>query len=321
MLGVDGKDPASPRSLLASARSPAATRLSLLASARSTPASSAASVAGSPAKPTTAFRTTSGALASTSAVERRVAADRDELDAALAGDRPHLVAPAPRRERAELELRVRVDDLERLAPDRARRAEKGHPSHALSLRPGRHLTSVTLRPVFRDGSDPDFTIAGSAHPAASYDGGVLRYSVDELIPASSDEVFAELLDSPSHAQWMPGVVEAGYRTAGPPAVGHKGYEVRSFYGVRVESELVVTELDRPRLIGLTFTSGRRVSGTARFSLASEGERTRIRAHVEVEGVPRLLRTVAARAFERMDRKALRALRARFGGRKDGGRTR
>ena len=71
-----------PRSLAASASSPAATRLSLFASASVTPRSSAQSVAPTPAKPTTAFRTTSGSARFQQLGD--VAADLHVLDAVLA---------------------------------------------------------------------------------------------------------------------------------------------------------------------------------------------------------------------------------------------
>ena len=47
----------------------------------------------------------------------------------------------PRRRRDELELRMRVDHLDRLAPDRAGRAEQGDPLHSLSVAPGPTLDS------------------------------------------------------------------------------------------------------------------------------------------------------------------------------------
>ena len=46
----------------------------------------------------------------------------------------------PRRRRHELELRMRVDHLDRLAPDRAGRAKQGDPLHSLSVAPGSRST-------------------------------------------------------------------------------------------------------------------------------------------------------------------------------------
>ena len=120
-----------PPLLAASASSPAATRLSLFASASVTPRSSAHSVAGRPAKPTTALRTTSGSARSRSAVRS---------PPTWACSTPRSAASSSsvvraRGERAHLELRIGVDDLERLAPDRAGRAEDGDSLHPQSVRP------------------------------------------------------------------------------------------------------------------------------------------------------------------------------------------
>ena len=114
-----------PRSRAPSASSPAATRLSLFASASVTPRSSAQSVAGRPAKPTTAFRTTSGSARSSSAV--RSPPTWACSHPALGGQRVELARAG--RERAHLELGLRVDDLERLAPDRPRGAEDRNSLH------------------------------------------------------------------------------------------------------------------------------------------------------------------------------------------------
>ena len=114
-----------PRSRAASASSPAATRLSLFASASVTPRSSAQSVAGSPAKPTTAFRTTSGSARSSSSV--------GSPPTCVSGASPSIGWRA-RARRHELELGIRVDDLERLAPDRAGGTREGDALHRVCPR-------------------------------------------------------------------------------------------------------------------------------------------------------------------------------------------
>jgi hypothetical protein len=60
-----------------------------------------------------------------------VASDLHVLDAVLGCER--LERRRAGRERAELELRVPLDDLDRLAADRARRAEEGDTPHGLSV--------------------------------------------------------------------------------------------------------------------------------------------------------------------------------------------
>ncbi len=124
-----------PRALACSARSPAATRLSLFARASVTPFSSAHIVGIRPAKPTTAFSTMSGS----SALEqlRRVSPGLSQRCQPV--DRLR-----PRRRGDELEIRMRVDHLDRLAPDRAGRAKQGDPLHSLSVAPGSTLDSPAL---------------------------------------------------------------------------------------------------------------------------------------------------------------------------------
>ena len=119
-----------PRSFAASASSPAATRLSLFASASVTPRSSAHSVAPTPAKPTTAFRTTSGS----DALEQlgQVAADL-RVRRRRARPRARVEVGRSRRESAELELGVPLDDLDRLPADRAGGAEQRDSLHGHSV--------------------------------------------------------------------------------------------------------------------------------------------------------------------------------------------
>ncbi len=97
----------------------------MFASARVTPRSSAQSVAPTPAKPTIALRTTSGSHRFEEL--DRVAADLGVLDAVLG--RKAVERRRARLQGAQLELGMRRDDLDRLAADRAGRAEKRHASH------------------------------------------------------------------------------------------------------------------------------------------------------------------------------------------------
>ena len=62
-------------------------------------------------------------------IERRIAAERDEGHVVRSRDRPDVVAAATGGHGAELELGMRVDDLERLPADRARGAEEGNTFH------------------------------------------------------------------------------------------------------------------------------------------------------------------------------------------------
>ena len=64
-----------------------------------------------------------------------------QVSADLCQRREPVDRPCPGRGRNELELRMRVDDLERLPSDRAGGAEKGDPFHRLSVRPRQRLGS------------------------------------------------------------------------------------------------------------------------------------------------------------------------------------
>ena len=154
-----GRSSPPPRFHAAIASSPAATRLSLFASASVTPRSSAQSVAPTPAKPTTAFRTRSGSAASRSSVESP----------------PTWTCSTPccgcklverlrsRRERADRELGIGRDHLERLAPDRAGRPEQGDSS----LAHGRRLTADVFRHALRAPEREDREVRGRARPRAA----------------------------------------------------------------------------------------------------------------------------------------------------------
>ena len=66
------------------------------------------------------------------------------LDAELGGELGKIRLPG--RESAELQLWIRGDDLERLAPDRARGAEESDPFNARSLRVTYGNDGLPLRP-------------------------------------------------------------------------------------------------------------------------------------------------------------------------------
>ena len=98
----------------------------MFASASVMPRSSAHSVASTPAKPTIALRTTSGSPRSSSAAAD--AADLDVLDAVRGRELVERLRAG--HERAELELGVALDDVDRLAADRAGCTEEGDAFHA-----------------------------------------------------------------------------------------------------------------------------------------------------------------------------------------------
>lgn len=142
-------------------------------------------------------------------------------------------------------------------------------------------------------------------------GRVIAYQIEAVVPRSADEAFAELLDVGHYHEWVPGVIEAGYRSAGAPRAGHRGYEVRRLYGVRVESSLDLTEIDPPRRLALSFSSGRDVRGHATFTLEPADGGTRVHLAVELTGMA--LEPLARRLARRLDRKTLERLRQRLGG--------
>ena len=125
MLAVDREQETATPPVRDTASSPAATRLSLFASASVMPCSSAHRVASTPAKPTMALSTMSGSPASRSC--RGWAADLDVLDAVERRELGERLCA--RHQRAELELRVSLDDLDRLAADRAGCTEEGDTLH------------------------------------------------------------------------------------------------------------------------------------------------------------------------------------------------
>jgi uncharacterized protein YndB with AHSA1/START domain len=143
---------------------------------------------------------------------------------------------------------------------------------------------------------------------------VIRYEVETVVPAPPDETFAELLDVASWRQWMPGVLESAYRSAGPPRPGHRGYAVHQRYGLRVERALEVTVLEAPRRLRFAFAAGPQTIGSETFELAPAGTGTRVRLEVETESPPeRRLPPLARRLYRRRDRRMLERLRRRLGG--------
>jgi hypothetical protein len=143
---------------------------------------------------------------------------------------------------------------------------------------------------------------------------VIRYEVETVVPAPPDETFAELLDVGSWRQWMPGVLESAYRTAGPPRPGHRGYAVRQLYGLRVELELRLVELERPRWLALAFGSRHGLTGRAAVAVEPAVDSALVRLEVEASSPgASLLDGVAGRVWQRADARALRQLRKRLGG--------
>ena len=72
---------------------------------------------------------------------RQVAADLDVPDAARLRELRQV--RRRRRERAQLELGIAVDDVDRLPPDRAGRAEERYPPHALSVGAGQEYPNAS----------------------------------------------------------------------------------------------------------------------------------------------------------------------------------
>jgi carbon monoxide dehydrogenase subunit G len=142
-----------------------------------------------------------------------------------------------------------------------------------------------------------------------YKEGVLRYSVERAVAAPPEAAFAALVDLRRYAEWVPGVLDAGYDRPGEPRPGATGYEVRRLLGSTVRSTIEITGLERPHRVAMAFASGKRVRGAAVFRCAPDGAGTRVAADVEIAGVPALLRPLARLGFRLLDARTLERLEA------------
>lgn len=88
------------------------------------------------------------------------------------------------------------------------------------------------------------------------------------------EVAAWLGDIKNDRLWQEDVVESGFTTGGPAAVGSEGYEVRTILGLPQRSRWVITAMDPET--GFSFSSiEASIPYTGSVHLEPEGTRTRL----------------------------------------------
>jgi carbon monoxide dehydrogenase subunit G len=79
----------------------------------------------------------------------------------------------------------------------------------------------------------------------------LRTSVESLIDAPRDVVFASLVDIERWPDVISGIVEVTLLTPGPVAVGTRFRETREMFGRKATEEMTVAEMESPRRLVLT----------------------------------------------------------------------
>lgn len=100
----------------------------------------------------------------------------------------------------------------------------------------------------------------------------MRFALSLEIARPVEEVFDFLADVPNLPRWQESSISA--RAEGPMAVGTKVHELRRFLGRRLETELEVTEFERPRLLTLATIAGP-VPFTVRHELSPTDRGTRL----------------------------------------------
>lgn len=119
----------------------------------------------------------------------------------------------------------------------------------------------------------------------------LAFHLEQRIQASADRVFAVLTDLERAGDWMPGFVRIEVLTPGPIRIGTTFRETRKMFGREAVEQFEVTDLDPPRLLGLTVdgTKGSSGKGTFRFRhlLVTEGSTTIVRLEGTIEGLGRV----------------------------------
>jgi hypothetical protein len=107
----------------------------------------------------------------------------------------------------------------------------------------------------------------------------VELSIDIERPVA--EVFAFVTNPANDAKWQEGVIESRMVSPGPMGVGSKLKDARKFLGLKLESELEVTEYAPNKVFGLKVSSGpmqfeikqsfEAVGGGTRIALVAEGE--------------------------------------------------
>jgi hypothetical protein len=107
----------------------------------------------------------------------------------------------------------------------------------------------------------------------------VELSIDIKRPVA--EVFAFVTNPANDAKWQEGVIESRMVSPGPMGVGSKLKDARKFLGLKMESELEVTEYAPDQAFGLKVSSGpmqfeikqsfEAVGGGTRIALVAEGE--------------------------------------------------
>ena len=77
---------------------------------------------------------------------------------------------------------------------------------------------------------------------------MIEFEKSVFIQRSPQEVFDIITDPPKSTQWQTGVKSAEWTTEGPTGVGSTFKSRNRFLGRDLESDLIVTEWDPPRLV-------------------------------------------------------------------------
>jgi uncharacterized membrane protein len=132
---------------------------------------------------------------------------------------------------------------------------------------------------------------------------MVEYEASVEVARPVADVFAFVADFERMPRWAPGIVAAGLVEGSQLGRGARGYEVRRFFGRRVESTWELTAWEPPRTFTMAFAS-KSVRGDGRFRFEPLGQGgTRVVVEVTA-AVPGVLR----RLFEREDAKILAALK-------------
>lgn len=121
---------------------------------------------------------------------------------------------------------------------------------------------------------------------AFYETAPVHFHTSRVIPASPDEVFAALADTPNWPKWFPSLTAAKWQTEPPHGVGSR--RCVNVGPVRVDEEFIVWEPGRRW--GFTFVATTIPlvrAGAELVELEPEGDGTRVTYNMHVEPLPGL----------------------------------
>jgi carbon monoxide dehydrogenase subunit G len=128
---------------------------------------------------------------------------------------------------------------------------------------------------------------------------MIEFEKSVFIKRSPQEVFDVITDPPKSTQWQSGVQSAEWTTDGPTGVGSTFKSRNRLLGRDLESELMVTEWDPPRLVKIKTGSGP-IPVEFRNKVESQGDGTllTLKAQAEVGGFFKLAEGLAGKQIEK-----------------------